>query len=96
MKNAAAILATVLSLLLPAAPSLAQQEVVGRVVSMTPSRIVVRSDEGDTVRLDVSAKTRFFTGDISVPVRRLLPDTQVRVTHDHGRVDAIFIKAVPK
>jgi len=82
--------------MLGAAPSLAENEVVGRVVSMTSSRIIVRSNGGETHKLDLSEKTRIFNNEIYVPVKRILPDTYVRVAHKNGKAEAIFIKAVPK
>lgn len=99
MKKALILLIAALVLtMLGGAPSFAEaeREDVGRVVSMNGSRIVLQTVDGERLRLDVDGGTKIYVEDARVPVKRLLPDTRVRVSHKDGHATAIFVKAVPK
>lgn len=94
-KNASFLIALFGVTLTLAAPALAD-EAVGKVLSMTGARLVLRSTSGETLRLEVTAQTKVFSDEMTLPVRRLLPDSAVRVVHANGRAEAIFIKGVPR
>lgn len=99
MKRAGIVLIAALVLtMLGGAPSFAQseREDVGRVISMSGSHLVLQLADGDRLRLDVDGATKIFLEDTRVRVKRLLPDTKVRVSHKDGHAAAIFVKAVPK
>lgn len=98
MKNLRALLmAAFLLMTLGATTSFAEREEIGRVVSMTPSKIVIELADGDKLRLEITGSTKFYLeGGGTVRVKRLLPDSKVRVSYQDGRADAIHIKAVPK
>ena len=78
------------------APSLAEREVAGQVVSMDGSRIVIALTNGEKLRLDVSGQTMIFIEGGVAQVKRLLPGTKVRVSHERGHANTIIVKAVPK
>uniref|UniRef100_C6E168 Copper-binding protein n=1 Tax=Geobacter sp. (strain M21) TaxID=443144 RepID=C6E168_GEOSM len=99
MKKAGILLIAALVLtMLGGTPSFAEaeREDVGRVLSMNGSHMVMQTVDGERLRLDVDAGTRIHLEDSRVPVKRLLPDTRVRVSHKDGHATAIFVKAVPK
>lgn len=96
MKRIAAVLIAACSVTLSAAAPALAAELVGKVISMTGSRLVLRSSSGETVRLEVTGQTKVFSDEMTVPVRRLLPDTRVRVSHANGQAEAIFIKGAPR
>lgn len=83
-------------MMLAATTSFAEREEMGRVVSMTPSVIVIQLADGDKLRLDITESTKFYIEEATVKVKRLLPDSKVRVSYQDGRANAIHIKAVPK
>lgn len=99
MKKAGFFLIAALVLtMLGGTPSFAEteREEVGRVLSMNGSHLVLQSTDGERLRLDVDGGTKIYLEDSRVPVKRLLPDTRVRVSHKDGHATAIFVKAVPK
>lgn len=97
MRNAAFMLITALFMtMLWAAPSLAEREESGRVASMNGSRVVIETQGGERLRLEITGRTLIFLEGGIVPTRRLLPGTRVRVVYDDGRANTIFVKAVPK
>lgn len=99
MKKAAILLIAALVLtMLGGTPSFAgaEREDVGRVLSMNGSHMVLQTVAGERLRLNVDGGTKIYLEDTRVRVKRLLPDTKVRVSHNDGHATAIFVKAVPK
>lgn len=88
--------AATLLVVLAAAPSFAEREETGRVLSMNGSHIVIEIAGGEKLRLDVTERTKFYLEETTVRIKRILPDSKVRVSYQDGRASAIHIKAVPK